>query len=107
MIESDTLIANDFRTFFRTHKKIKHVFFNGAQAEAYFKRHVLRDIDSGAISYLRLPSTSPANASMTFERKLSAWRIMLEPNQPISDSTCQDTDRRLVTPSWKDSNDHL
>jgi len=66
MIESDTQIANDFRTFFRTHKKIKHVFFNGAKAEACFRRHVLRDLDSGAISYLRLPSTSPANASMTF-----------------------------------------
>jgi len=27
MIENDTLIANDFRTFFRTHKGIKYVFF--------------------------------------------------------------------------------
>ncbi|MGZ8983467.1 MAG: DNA-deoxyinosine glycosylase [Methylotenera sp.] len=107
MIESDTLIANDFRAFFRTHKKIKHVFFNGAQAEAYFKRHVQRDIDNVAISYLRLPSTSPANASTSFEGKLSAWRIILEPNQPISNSTCTGANRRDVTSLRKDTDDHL
>ncbi|HET9976523.1 MAG TPA: DNA-deoxyinosine glycosylase, partial [Burkholderiaceae bacterium] len=26
----------------------------------------------------RLPSTSPANASWTFERKLAAWRVAFE-----------------------------
>lgn len=81
MIERDTQIANDFQTFFRTHKRITHVFFNGAKAEDYFKRHVLRDLDNAPISYLRLPSTSPANAAMSFERKLGLWRRILEPNQ--------------------------
>jgi TDG/mug DNA glycosylase family protein len=77
-IERDTQIANDFRTFFSTHSRITHVFFNGAKAEDFFKRHVLQNIDSSSISYLRLPSTSPANASMSFEKKLSAWRIILK-----------------------------
>lgn len=76
MIERDTQVANDFRTFFRKHGKIKHVFFNGAKAEACFKRHVAGEIDTGSIEYARLPSTSPANASMSFERKLRAWRMM-------------------------------
>ena len=107
MIERDTQIANDFRTFFRTHKKIKHVFFNGAKAEACFKQHVLRNIDNGAISYLRLPSTSPANASMSFERKLNAWRIILEPTQPISSSSRPDADQHHVMPLRKDSDDYL
>jgi hypoxanthine-DNA glycosylase len=40
-IERDTLVANDFHAFFRAHKKITHVFFNGAKAEACFKHHVL------------------------------------------------------------------
>jgi TDG/mug DNA glycosylase family protein len=83
MIERDTQTANDFRTFFCTHSKISHVFFNGAKAEACFKRHVLRDIDGGSVNYARLPSTSPANASMSFADKLSAWRVILRPNQPI------------------------
>lgn len=74
MIERDTQIANDFRTFFRKHKKIKQVFFNGAKAEACFKRQVLGKISTDPIAYERLPSTSPANASMSYEHKLRAWR---------------------------------
>ena len=31
----------------------------------------------------RLPSTSPANASWTFERKLAAWRVAFERAQLI------------------------
>lgn len=73
-IERDTQVANDFQTFFRKHRRIKHVFFNGATAEACFRTHVLGRIDAGPIAYQRLPSTSPANASLSFERKLQAWR---------------------------------
>lgn len=81
MIDRDTQTANDFQTFFRTHRKISHVFFNGAMAEACFKRHVLRDIGGGSVNnYVRLPSTSPANASMSFADKLSAWQAILRPN---------------------------
>ena len=81
MIERDTQIANDFQTFFRTHRTISHVFFNGTKAEAFFKRHVARDIDGGSASYARLPSTSPANASMSFADKLNAWRVILKPTR--------------------------
>jgi G:T/U-mismatch repair DNA glycosylase len=30
------------------------------------------------VSVMRLPSTSPANASWSFERKLAAWRAAFE-----------------------------
>ncbi len=83
MIERHTQIANDFATFFRTHKRIAHVFFNGAKAEICFKRNALLKIDCGSIRYVRLPSTSPANAAISFEQKLSAWRTILGPNQPM------------------------
>jgi hypoxanthine-DNA glycosylase len=76
-IERDTQVANNFRAFFREHGKIKQVFFNGAKAEACFRRHVAGKIDAGHIAYARLPSTSPANASMSFERKLQAWRKII------------------------------
>jgi double-stranded uracil-DNA glycosylase len=81
MIERDTQIANDFRTFLRKHPRITRVFFNGAKAEACFKRHVLRKIETAAMTYVRLPSTSPANASVSFEKKLEAWRIVV-PDRP-------------------------
>ncbi len=84
MIEADTQTANDFRAFFRAHPQITHVFFNGAKAEACFRQHVLREIDGRALRYTRLPSTSPAHASMSYARKLEAWRTIPLPNQPLS-----------------------
>jgi len=69
-------IANDFQAFFRTHRRITHVFFNGAKAEASFRRHVLARL-SVELRYERLPSTSPAHASSSFSRKLSAWQAIL------------------------------
>lgn len=76
MIVRDTEVANDFRRFFRTHRGITHVFFNGAKAEASFRRHVLPEIGA-TLRYKRLPSTSPANASVPFARKRRAWRAIL------------------------------
>jgi len=75
MIEEET--ANDFRTFFRAHPRITHVYFNGAKAEASYRRHVLGRIDL-PLRYARLPSTSPAHASLAFRRKLAAWRAILK-----------------------------
>ena len=77
-IEADMQIANDFRTFFDAHKRITRVFFNGAKAEACFKRHVPLQIGNGSLDYVRLPSTSPANASVSFENKLEAWKTIVQ-----------------------------
>lgn len=68
--------ANDFRAFFRSHRAITHVFFNGTKAEASYRRHVLGAIDL-PLRYRRLPSTSPAHASLPFPHKLAAWRAIL------------------------------
>jgi hypoxanthine-DNA glycosylase len=73
----ENAIANDLSAFFRSHGKIRHVFFNGATAEATFKRHVLPTLGERAVRYRRLPSTSPANASLSLARKLRAWRAIL------------------------------
>lgn len=81
MIEPGTQIANDFHAFFRAHQKITHVFFNGTKAETCFKRQILRKIGCDSLCYVRLPSTSPANAAISFERKLAAWRRILELSQ--------------------------
>jgi len=75
-IEHDSEIANDFRAFFRAHPRIERVFFNGAKAEASYRRHVLPGI-AVALRYHRLPSTSPAHASVPYARKLAAWRAIL------------------------------
>ena len=72
-------VANDFPRFFQQHPHIGHVFFNGAAAEAAFRRHVLPQLAGGGPAMARLPSTSPANASFSFERKLAAWQCLLLP----------------------------
>ena len=75
-IDRTSETANDFREFFRRHPKISHVFFNGAKAEASFRRHVASGQDA-TIQYARLPSTSPAHAAASYSRKLKAWQAIL------------------------------
>jgi double-stranded uracil-DNA glycosylase len=78
MIEAETQISNDFVTFFRRHRYVTHIYFNGSKAETCFKQLVAPKIRSDRFCYYRLPSTSPANASISFECKLEAWREILE-----------------------------
>lgn len=78
-IERDSEIANDFPLFFHRHPQVTHVFFNGGAAETTFRRHVLPALAAPGLHLTRLPSTSPANASFSFERKLAAWRAVLAP----------------------------
>lgn len=70
-------VANDFARFFAAHPKISRVFFNGAKAEASFRRHVLPALDATALRFARLPSTSPAHASLTYSAKCDAWRVIV------------------------------
>lgn len=82
-IVESTIRPNDFASFFTAHPFISRVFFNGAKAEAMYRRHVLNDLPPACIrlSYQRLPSTSPANAGLTLEQKRQAWReILLAPH---------------------------
>ena len=78
-IKPELQMANDFQRFFRSHKKVTRVFFNGSKAEASYRKHVLPMIDADSISYLRLPSTSPAHATLSYAQKLDAWRAILRP----------------------------
>jgi len=72
-IEPDSMVANDFESFFDAQPDIERVVFNGAAAEKNFAR--LTRIDR-PLQYRRLPSTSPAH-TMRFEDKLRVWREAL------------------------------
>jgi len=76
-IDSASLQPNDFATFFTTHGRIETVLFNGAKAEACYRKHVAPSLEMREIRYLRLPSTSPANASIPYAQKSAAWRAAL------------------------------
>jgi hypoxanthine-DNA glycosylase len=72
-VERDSMAANNFASFFEAWPSIERVFFNGAAAEANYRRLVG---DVGPVTYQRLPSTSPAH-TMAFAAKLDAWRAIL------------------------------
>ncbi|PCI10360.1 MAG: DNA-deoxyinosine glycosylase [Thiotrichales bacterium] len=75
-IEQSTVVANDFVGFLTDNASIRYLFFNGAQAEASFKRQVTPHLSAHGIKLemVRLPSTSPAHAAMSFEEKLAQWQ---------------------------------
>jgi len=75
-IDENSIVPNDFASFFRAHPRIERVFFNGAKAEASFRRHVPGSLVATTLRFECLPSTSPANASWSHARKLRAWRIV-------------------------------
>jgi len=81
-IESNSIRINDFVTFFSKHPKVELVTFNGNMAEHCFMKYVWpsleKSIEIRQMQFHRLPSTSPANASMRFEMKLKAWKEALE-----------------------------
>jgi len=72
-------MVNDFPAFFARHPRITHVFFNGAAAERWFLAHAAPALAGRPLRYARLPSTSPAHASLDLARKRAAWRVILAP----------------------------
>ena len=79
-IETNSEQVNDFDRLFSEHHSIRAVFFNGGTAERLYNKHILSQgcRQNQQLSYCRLPSTSPAYASMKFDEKLVQWRKMLE-----------------------------
>ena len=75
-IDESTVVANPIPELLREHPRIRTLCFNGAKAEASFRRHVLPRLarERARLLLHRLPSTSPANASIPYARKLAAWR---------------------------------
>lgn len=63
-------VANDFDSFLKAHPHIRHIYFNGQKSASFFKQQVAVSDD---YQLTTLPSTSPANAGMSFEKKLLEW----------------------------------
>lgn len=72
-VEPDSMVVNDFASFFATHPSIERVFFTGAAAQSNYRR--LAAV-SRPLEYVRLPSTSPAH-TLPYPVKLAAWRAAI------------------------------
>lgn len=79
-IVGQTEVPNDFRLLFDTCPVLAAIGFNGQKAEAAFRRHVIPSLPAPVIArtrLVRLPSTSPANASQSRMDKLEQWKTTL------------------------------
>jgi len=85
-IVESSIVPNRFQEFFDSHRDIAAILFNGARAEQMYRRHVLPEIGEASRSLYsaRLPSTSPAHASVSFAQKLDAWRAVTQTGDAIS-----------------------
>jgi len=83
-IDAASICPNDFSSFLKDHPNITHIFFNGSMAEKCFRIYVQPLLESQPgqrlLHYQRLPSTSPAHASMTYIQKLNAWKLICGPD---------------------------
>ena len=78
-IARDSVEANDIPGLLREYPEINTVACNGASSADYFLRLVLPELAAiRQVELLKMPSTSPANAGMTFAQKLDSWRRLLD-----------------------------
>ncbi len=78
-IDADSVRANDFAGLLGEFPAIRAIVFNGATAEKYFRRLVVPQLPNALdIELIKMPSTSPAHAGMSFEQKLADWRRLLD-----------------------------
>ena len=70
-------VANDFESFLKIHPDIKTLYFNGNKAYQSFSNTFKNKTFIRELTLVSLPSTSPANARLTFEQKAKAWEVLL------------------------------
>ncbi len=62
---------NDINRFILEHPQIKVIAFNGKESARLFNKHI---VSVENIKLLSLPSTSPANTKISWEKKVEAWK---------------------------------
>lgn len=80
-IDAQSIEVNDFPAFFIAHPRIELIACNGATAYKEYRGRVLPALDDAwaQCPIVRLPSTSPAMASLGLSAKIAIWRQALGP----------------------------
>jgi TDG/mug DNA glycosylase family protein len=71
-IKRGHFIPNDIGNFLSEHP-VSAIFFNGTKAALLFKQHVDLSVMPAHPRLVTLPSTSPAHASLSLQKKLERW----------------------------------
>lgn len=77
-IDEQSIVVNDFKSFYHDHPDIGSVFFNGMKSERAYLKYVLPHLAESRrdLFAMRLPSTSPANARLALVAKIGHWQIV-------------------------------
>lgn len=78
-IDPSTEHPNAVAALIAGYDSLRAVFLNGGKAFAAFRRHVRPALESAVLARLhieQLPSTSPANARLSFTDKTAAWQVV-------------------------------
>ena len=70
-------VYQDIPTFLRSYPTLRCVALNGGKAGECFRKITRSAPVPDKIVVQQLPSTSPANATSTFDQKLERWRTLL------------------------------
>ena len=71
--------ANDIAGLLERYSGLRAIAFNGAASEKYFNQLEKHRLPANhQLELIKLPSTSPANAAINFDQKLSLWRHLLD-----------------------------
>lgn len=75
-IKGETIVENDFVSFYERFPDIRDVFFNGSKAEREYHKRILLKLSGTKheIRYYRLPSTSPAMNQLSLNEKTMKWQ---------------------------------
>lgn len=70
-------VFNDIPGFIRNHPTIRYIGINGGKAWECFQMSLRGSPFEESIVMERLPSTSPAYASCSYDQKLLRWQVLL------------------------------
>jgi double-stranded uracil-DNA glycosylase len=79
-IASDSIVFNDVIGLVRRSSRLTTILTNGGAATKLFRSHVWQQFqaEERAPRWIAMPSTSPANAKLSVNDKINAWRNALE-----------------------------
>ncbi len=78
-IEEASIQMNPIPSFLDSHPSISTLLFNGGKAATLFRRYLAPLlIDGRKYTVITMPSTSPAHAAVSYDQKLSRWKLGLE-----------------------------
>ena len=79
-IHTESEVANNLPDLLDTYPSIQAIGFNGGKAWMTFRRLVQPILKAKVrenLEFIPLPSTSPANAGISFDKKLNRWQMIL------------------------------